>query len=132
MSSANDRSPKISLVYLVFNTIFNLLTAEDQIRCFGKMPHGTRIAGHFIVETAPAACVDRPDRLIMFTPKWWAKARSKGDVARYDPVTQLPEENHVQPDRAGDHHGADRLSPDPRRNGPYGTDRDCGRSTGLW
>ena len=32
----------------------------------------------------------------MFTPNMWAKETVGLDVARYDPVTQLLEENHVQ------------------------------------
>ncbi|MEZ4559575.1 MAG: hypothetical protein R2854_24575 [Caldilineaceae bacterium] len=34
--SVTSANRQYKLVYLVFNTIFNLLTAEDQIRCFER------------------------------------------------------------------------------------------------
>src|SRR5918998_824589 len=40
------------LVYLVFNTIFNLLTADDQVRCFENAARHLTPEGHFVVETA--------------------------------------------------------------------------------
>lgn len=83
------------LVYLVFNTIFNLLTADDQIRCFQNGARHLTPDGCFVIETAlPHAWIspDQPD---------YVHAEHVGtdvvglDVARYDPVTQLLEENHV-------------------------------------
>jgi SAM-dependent methyltransferase len=90
-----------SLVYLVFNTIFNLLTADDQIRCFENAARHLTSDGYFIVETAlPHSWIspDKPD---------YVHAEQIGidtvvlDVARYDPVTQLLEENHVQLTKQG-------------------------------
>lgn len=84
------------LVYLVFNTIFNLLTADDQIRCFENAARHMAPGGHFVVETAvPHAWIapGRPD---------YVHAEQVGtrevvlDVARYDALTQLLEENHVR------------------------------------
>lgn len=84
------------LVYLVFNSIFNLLTADDQIRCFENAARHLTHDGHFIVETAlPHTWIspDKPD---------YVHAEHVGidtvvlDVARYDPITQLLEENHVK------------------------------------
>ena len=40
------------LVYLVYNTIFNLLTADDQIRCFENAARHLAAGGYFVVETA--------------------------------------------------------------------------------
>lgn len=89
------------LVYLVFNTIFNLLTADDQIRCFANAARHLTGDGHFVVETAlPHAWIPsgQPD---------YVHAEQIGldavvlDVARYDPVTQLLEENHVRISTSG-------------------------------
>ncbi len=84
------------LVYLVFNTIFNLLTADDQIRCFENAARHLAPNGCFIVETA------LPHAWIPPGKSDYVHAESIGqetvvlDVARYDPVTQLLEENHVR------------------------------------
>lgn len=84
------------LVYIVYNSIFNLLTVEDQIRCFENAAHHLNSNGHFVLETAvPHAWIasGQPD---------YVHAEHVGldavvlDVARYDPVTQLLEENHVR------------------------------------
>ncbi|MBM7786284.1 class I SAM-dependent DNA methyltransferase [Tenggerimyces flavus] len=84
------------VVYLVFNTIFNLLTADDQIRCFENAARHLTEDGVFVIEAAiPRAWVDerKPN---------YVEAEHVGfdrvtfDVARYDPVTQLLEENHVR------------------------------------
>ncbi|MBK8823533.1 MAG: class I SAM-dependent methyltransferase [Anaerolineales bacterium] len=93
--STTTTNQHYGLVYLVYNTIFNLLTADDQIRCFQNAAHHLSPDGCFVVETAlPHAWIspDKPD---------YVHAEHVGtdtvslDVARYDPVTQLLEENHV-------------------------------------
>ncbi|MEM7115346.1 MAG: class I SAM-dependent methyltransferase [Chloroflexota bacterium] len=84
------------LVYLVYNTIFNLLTADDQIRCFENAARHLVADGCFVVETAV------PHAWIAAGQSDYVKAEHVGakevvfDVARYDPVTQLFEENHVR------------------------------------
>jgi SAM-dependent methyltransferase len=84
------------LVYIVYNSIFNLLTVDGQIRCFENAARHLNSAGHFVVETAvPHAWISpgQPD---------YVHTEHVGldvvvlDVARYDPVTQLLEENHVR------------------------------------
>jgi hypothetical protein len=39
-----------SLVYLVFNTIMNLLTQDEQLACFENAARHLRPGGHFVVE----------------------------------------------------------------------------------
>jgi SAM-dependent methyltransferase len=84
------------LVYLVFNTIFNLLTADDQIRCFENAARHLAAGGHFVVEAA------LPHAWIAPGTSDYVHAEHVGtmtvvlDVARYDPVTQLLKENHVR------------------------------------
>lgn len=84
------------LVYLVFNTIFNLLTADDQIRCFENAARHLTPDGHFIVETALPHAWIAPDRSDYVHAEYVGKETVALDVARYDPVTQLLEENHIQ------------------------------------
>jgi SAM-dependent methyltransferase len=84
------------LVYLVFNTIFNLLTADDQVRCFENAAHHLTPDGHFIVETAIPQAWIAPGTSNYVRAEQVNTAEVVFDVARYDPVTQLLEENHVQ------------------------------------
>jgi SAM-dependent methyltransferase len=42
---------EFSLVYLVFNTIFNLVTQDDQVACFQNAAAHLRSGGHFVIET---------------------------------------------------------------------------------
>lgn len=94
--SVTSTKRQYKLVYLVYNTIFNLLTAEDQIRCFENAARHLSSDGYFIVETAV------PHAWIASGKSDYVHAEHVGatevvfDVARYDPVTQLLEENHVR------------------------------------
>lgn len=41
---------EFSLVYLVYNTISNLLTQEEQVQCFGNAAAHLRPGGYFVIE----------------------------------------------------------------------------------
>ncbi|MFI6095972.1 class I SAM-dependent DNA methyltransferase [Lentzea sp. NPDC051213] len=82
------------LVYLVYNTITNLLTQDDQVRCFENAARHLAPGGVFVIEVG--------------LPSWAARQRHQFidvetlevdhvgfDVNRYDPVTQMLDENHV-------------------------------------
>jgi len=84
------------LVYLVFNTIFNLLTEDDQIRCFQNAARHLTPHGRFIVETALPQAWIPPGQSDYVHAEYVARDAVGLDVARYDPVTQLLEENHIQ------------------------------------
>lgn len=83
------------LVYLVFNTLFNLLTQDDQVRCFQNVARHLAADGRFLVE----ACV--PDPMYALRGDQHVDAESLGtdrvtlDVGRFDRVTQLLDECHV-------------------------------------
>lgn len=87
---------RYGVVYLVFNTIFNLLTAEDQIRCFVNAANHLSDDGCFVVETAVPSAWITPDRLESVRAEHVGLTEVVLDVARYDPVSQLLEENHVR------------------------------------
>jgi SAM-dependent methyltransferase len=83
------------LVYLVYNTIGNLLTQDDQVRCFENAARHLADDGVFVLECrVPAA------------PSWPGHQRVAAerievdhvvlDIGRYDPLTQVLDENQVR------------------------------------
>ena len=84
------------LVYIVFNTFFNLLHQEEQVRCFVNVAAHLVDDGAFVIEAAVPAHVHA------LPENQYVHAEEVGvdqvwlDVARYDPVTQRLEETHVR------------------------------------
>lgn len=89
------------LIYVVFNTLFNLLTQDDQVRCFENVAAHLTEDGVFLVEA--------------FTPNFLMRLRNNQyvdaeavevsevwlDVGRHDLAKQLLEESHVVLSREG-------------------------------
>ena len=90
------------LVYLVFNTIGNLLTQDDQVDCFANAARHLAADGVFLVETGTPASM--PSSQFVHAEQVDADAVVL-DVCRYDLATQLLEENHVRLDASGVHLG---------------------------
>jgi SAM-dependent methyltransferase len=86
---------RYSLIYLVFNTLFNLLTQDDQVRCFENVATHLTDDGVFVVEAFV------PSYLMRLRDDQYVDAESIGvdevrlDVARHDPVAQRLDESHV-------------------------------------
>lgn len=83
------------LVYLVFNTIHNLLTQQDQVRCFENVARHLEPGGAFLVEAQLASEVDDLPHHQYVRAESLEKDQVTLDVARYDPVSQLLEECHL-------------------------------------
>jgi SAM-dependent methyltransferase len=84
---------EFSVVYLVFNTIFNLVTQDAQVAAFQNAAAHLREGGTFVVETAVPALQDLPrgQTIVPFR----ADARGLGfDV--YDVVTQRFSSQHYR------------------------------------
>jgi SAM-dependent methyltransferase len=83
------------LIYIVFNTFFNLLTQDEQVRCFENVAAHLTEDGVFVVEGGVPAefCNLRNNQYIDLEGLDVDNVRF--DVARYNPVTQLLEETHV-------------------------------------
>jgi len=83
------------LIYVVFNTLFNLLTQDDQVRCFQNVAAHLTDDGSFLVEAMV------PNSFYRLQNDQYVEAETIGvdsvrlDVARHDPVNQLLEESHV-------------------------------------
>jgi len=89
------------LIYVVFNTLFNLLTQDEQVRCFENVASHLTDDGVFVVEGGV------PAEFFRLRNNQYVDAEAIGidnvrfDVARFDPVKQLLEETHVTLTRAG-------------------------------
>lgn len=83
------------LIYVVFNTLFNLLTQDDQVRCFEHVAAHLTDDGSFVVEAAT------PNDLLRLRNNQYVDAEALAvdevrlDVGRFDAVTQRLEESHV-------------------------------------
>jgi SAM-dependent methyltransferase len=84
------------LVYVVFNTLFNLLTQDDQVRCVANVAAHLTEDGAFVVEAFT------PTFLMRLRDDQYVDAESIGidevtlDVGRHDPARQLLHETHVR------------------------------------
>jgi SAM-dependent methyltransferase len=82
-----------SLVYLVFNTIYNILAQEGQVQCFKNAARHLNEDGVFIVEAAPPWAWIRGDQFV--NVERITAGSVTLDVNQYDQVTQVLDENHV-------------------------------------
>ncbi len=89
------------LIFVVANSLFNLLTQEDQVLCFENVAAHLADDGAFLIEAF------RPDFLYRLRDHQYVDAEAvevdevRLDVARHDPVTQLLDESHVSLAREG-------------------------------
>ncbi|HTX12047.1 MAG TPA: class I SAM-dependent methyltransferase [Solirubrobacteraceae bacterium] len=93
---------RYGLVYLVFNTIGNVLTQDDQVRCFENAARHLTDDGVFVLECLIPSAVSRPQ---FVDTERVAVDGVTLDVCRYDPVTQILDENHVRITANGIHFG---------------------------
>ena len=86
---------RFRLVYVVYNTLFNLLTQDEQVRCFENVAAHLTADGAFVVEAFVPAYLAR------LRDDQYVDAEAVGvhqvrlDVARHDPVSQRLYESHV-------------------------------------
>ncbi|MGI8825249.1 MAG: class I SAM-dependent DNA methyltransferase [Chloroflexota bacterium] len=89
------------LIFVVFNTLFNLLTQHDQVRCFENVAAHLTADGSFVVEAFVPAYLTR------LRDDQYVDAEAVGvdevrlDVGRHDAVMQRLEESHVHLSREG-------------------------------
>jgi SAM-dependent methyltransferase len=89
------------LVYIVYNTIYNLLTQDEQVRCFQNVAAHLADGGCFVLEAGT------PNSLMRLRDDQYVDAETVGvdhvqlDVARHDPVAQRLDETHVSITRGG-------------------------------
>lgn len=90
-----------SLIFVVWNSLFNLLTQEDQVRCFQNVAGHLTNEGSFVVEAFVPTflCRLRNDQHVDAEAILVDEVRL--DVLRHDMSTQMIEESHVSLSAAG-------------------------------
>ena len=86
---------KYTLIYIVFNTLFNVLSQEEQIRCFENAAAHLTSDGVFVVEAFTPAFLYRLENYQYVQAEAIEVNEVRLDVLRHDAATQTLEENHV-------------------------------------
>jgi len=83
------------LVYIIFNTLFNLLTQDEQVRCFVNVAAHLNENGVFVVEGGVPTefCQLRKNQYVDL--EYIETDQVRLDTARYHPITQVLEESHI-------------------------------------
>jgi SAM-dependent methyltransferase len=89
-----DVEGKFSLIYVVFNTFFALLSQEDQVRCFSNVARRLQEGGVFVIE-AFVPDMTRWDRDQRMEAQRVANDSVVLGAARHDPVEQRVVSNHL-------------------------------------
>ena len=90
-----------NLIFVVWNSLFNLLTQEDQVRCFQNVARHLTDEGSFVVEAFVPTflCRLRNDQYVDAEAILVDEVQL--DVLRHDMSTQMIEESHVSLSAAG-------------------------------
>jgi SAM-dependent methyltransferase len=89
------------LIFVVYNTLFNVLTQEDQVRCFENVAAHLADDGSFVVEAFSPGFLYRLRDDQYVNAEEIEVDRVTLDVLRHDPVGQRIDENHVTLSREG-------------------------------
>ncbi len=94
-------SDSYSLIFVAWNSLFNLLTQEDQVRCFENVAAHLTDEGSFVVEAfTPDFLYRLPDNQQVAAEAIEVDHVQIG-VLRHDPATQVLEQSHVSLSSAG-------------------------------
>ena len=90
-----DMKGHYSLIFIIWNSLFNLLTQEDQAICFDNVAEHLDPAGMFAIEAyVPSFLYRMVDNQEVKTEKIEADSVRIG-VLKHDPVNQMLENSHV-------------------------------------
>jgi SAM-dependent methyltransferase len=89
------------VIYVIFNTLFNLLTQDEQVRCFENVAAHLTEKGFFVVEGGVPTEFCRLRRNQYVDVESIEVDKVCLDTARYNPVTQVLEESHITISNAG-------------------------------
>jgi SAM-dependent methyltransferase len=96
---------KFDLIYLIFNTISNLLTQDEQVRCFECASRHLTNSGVFVIEINTIAWFYALKDNQHVNAEVVDASKVTLDVATFNPVTQILDENHVTLSETGIHLG---------------------------
>lgn len=85
---------RYGLVYLVYNTIGNVITQDGQVRCFANAARHLASGGVFVLECRMPAAPARPGHQFV-EARHIATGRVVLEAGRYDPVTQVLDQTHI-------------------------------------
>ncbi len=83
------------LIFVVFNTLFNLLTQDAQVRCFENVAAHLAADGTFVVEAFVPTFLTRLRDDQYVDAERIEVGEVRLDVGRHDPVAQILDESHV-------------------------------------
>jgi hypothetical protein len=89
------------LIYVVYNTLFNLLTQDDQVRCFENVAAHLTDDGLFVVEAFVPTYLTRLRDDQYVDAERIDVGEVRLDVGRHDPIAQILDESHVVLSSAG-------------------------------
>ena len=96
-----DIEEEFSLVYVVFNTFFALLSQGEQVRCFENVARRLRDGGSAFVIEVFVPDMTRWDRNQRIETRHVGNDNVVLDAARHDPVEQRVTSNHLVVSEAG-------------------------------
>jgi SAM-dependent methyltransferase len=83
------------LIFVVFNTLFNLLTQNDQVRCFENVAAHLTADGAFVVEGFVPAYLHRLRNDQFVNAESISVGEVRLDVGRHNAATQQLDESHI-------------------------------------
>jgi SAM-dependent methyltransferase len=85
---------RFSLIYVVFNTFFDLLTQEAQVRCFKSVKQHLSPTGVFLIEAfVPDLCRYIDGQTVRALQ--WSEQGARLEVSQVDPLAQQVTSQHV-------------------------------------
>ena len=90
-----DVSGRYHLIFVAWNSLFNLLTQEDQVRCFENVAAHLTDTGSFVVEAFTPTFLYRLDDNQQVTAETIEVDHVRVGLLRHDPATQSLEQSHV-------------------------------------
>jgi ubiquinone/menaquinone biosynthesis C-methylase UbiE len=91
-----DVPGRYRLIYVVYNTFFNLLTQDDQVRCFANVARHLERDGVFVIEAFDPGYLHRLRSGQYVDAETIEMDTVTLDVGRHDPVSQVLSESHVE------------------------------------
>lgn len=91
------------LIYVVWNSFFNVLSQDEQVRCFENVANHLTDDGSFVIEAGtPAVLYGLRDHQYVDAQTIEVDSVTL-DLLRHDPVNQMLDENHVTLSASGIH-----------------------------